>query len=168
MTESYPIRRAREAYRAYGQTTDFKNYQGLPMPAWDDLPEKIREAWVNASTAAACHHDPVTVSPADATTPLGDEDEAMLAENIARLRYVAASLERRENVSFAMAVSPEKAAPFFTWRMAGEDMAAAYHAGASLRDSMRRMDIEVGVTTDHARLGWRADSSATPVRYEAG
>jgi hypothetical protein len=53
MTEPYPIRRAREAYRAYGQTTDFKNYQGNPMPAWDDLTEKIREAWVAASTAAA-------------------------------------------------------------------------------------------------------------------
>jgi hypothetical protein len=167
MPEPSPIRRAREAYRAYGQTTDFKNYQGNPMPAWDDLTEKIREAWVAASTAAACHHDPVTTSPADTTTPLGDEDEVMLAENIARLRYVAASLERRENLSFAVAVSPEKAAPFFSWRMAGEDMAGAYHAGVSLRDSLRRLDIEIGVTTNHARLGWRA-GNATPPADEAG
>lgn len=25
---------AKKAYLAYGQTTDFKNYQGLPMPEW--------------------------------------------------------------------------------------------------------------------------------------
>jgi len=31
--------------------TDHKNYQGLPMPQWHELPEKIREAW----TAAASH-----------------------------------------------------------------------------------------------------------------
>lgn len=37
--------RAVAAYAAYGQVTDFKNYQGLPMPAWSELPEKIREAW---------------------------------------------------------------------------------------------------------------------------
>jgi hypothetical protein len=42
---------AKAAYHAYGKTTDFKNYQGNPMPAWDDLPPKIQEAWVNASKA---------------------------------------------------------------------------------------------------------------------
>lgn len=49
----YSVERAKAAYRAYGQTTDFKNFQGNPMPEWDALPEKIREAWVNASKAAA-------------------------------------------------------------------------------------------------------------------
>lgn len=34
-----------EAYQAYGQVTGFKNYQGLPMPKWEDLTEKIRDAW---------------------------------------------------------------------------------------------------------------------------
>lgn len=34
------------AYTAYGQTTDFKNFQGNPMPAWQDLPDKIQEAWI--------------------------------------------------------------------------------------------------------------------------
>lgn len=33
------------AYAAYGAVTDFKNYQGLPMPEWDNLPPKIQEAW---------------------------------------------------------------------------------------------------------------------------
>ncbi len=37
------------AYIAYGATTDHKNYQGLPMPAWSDLTDKIREAWENAA-----------------------------------------------------------------------------------------------------------------------
>lgn len=36
---------ARDAYRAYGIATKGKNYQGLPMPAWEDLSENIRDAW---------------------------------------------------------------------------------------------------------------------------
>lgn len=53
MAELHPegLRLARIGYEAYGQTTDFKNYQGLPMPAFDDLPPRIIEAWVNASLA---------------------------------------------------------------------------------------------------------------------
>lgn len=46
---------AKIAYRAYGQTTDFKNYQGLPMPEFDNLPEKIQEAWIAASQAIVKH-----------------------------------------------------------------------------------------------------------------
>lgn len=42
---------ARKAYQAYGSTTNFKNYQGLPMPAYDDLPEGIRRAWQAAALA---------------------------------------------------------------------------------------------------------------------
>jgi hypothetical protein len=42
---------ARIAYHAYGKTTSFKDYQGNPMPVWDDLPPKIQEAWANASNA---------------------------------------------------------------------------------------------------------------------
>lgn len=37
---------ATEAYVVYGVTVDNKNYQGLPMPAWEALPEKIRNAWI--------------------------------------------------------------------------------------------------------------------------
>lgn len=33
------------AYDAYGAVTDHKNYQGLPMPKFEDLPETIRQAW---------------------------------------------------------------------------------------------------------------------------
>jgi hypothetical protein len=40
---------ARGAYDAYGAVTDHKNYQGLPMPTWDALPDKIRQAWLAAA-----------------------------------------------------------------------------------------------------------------------
>lgn len=39
---------AASAYRAYGQSVGNKNYQGLPMPAWEDLPASIQIAWVCA------------------------------------------------------------------------------------------------------------------------
>jgi hypothetical protein len=42
---------ARKAYEAYGRVTGGKNYQGLPMPAWPDLPEQIQEAWDAAAGA---------------------------------------------------------------------------------------------------------------------
>lgn len=44
---------AKEAYRAYGQVTDFKNYQGLPMPAWEALTPTISKAWIAAAKAAS-------------------------------------------------------------------------------------------------------------------
>lgn len=54
---------AKVGYDAYGQTTDHKNYQGLPMPQWDGLTEKIQNAWI-ANAKAICdrlgvrHADP--------------------------------------------------------------------------------------------------------------
>lgn len=36
---------AKEAYLAYGASTGNLNYQGLPMPTWEALPERIRTAW---------------------------------------------------------------------------------------------------------------------------
>ena len=44
------------AYAAYGQSADFKNYQGLPMPSWDDLPQQIRQSWVLAAQAVIENH----------------------------------------------------------------------------------------------------------------
>lgn len=34
-----------ELYAIYGTVTDFKNYQGNPMPEWKDLPANIQLAW---------------------------------------------------------------------------------------------------------------------------
>ena len=45
-------RLAKQSYMAYGSVTDFKNYQGLPMPEWEQLTDKIREAWKAASRYA--------------------------------------------------------------------------------------------------------------------
>ena len=53
IVERYNVERAKAAYRAYGATTNFLNFQGNPMPEWDALPEKIRTAWVAAAKAAA-------------------------------------------------------------------------------------------------------------------
>ena len=39
---------AREAYARYTATTNNLNYQGLPCPAFDDLTDKIKEAWCAA------------------------------------------------------------------------------------------------------------------------
>lgn len=36
---------AREAYHRYGSVTDFKNFQGNPMPEFDALPDTIKRAW---------------------------------------------------------------------------------------------------------------------------
>jgi hypothetical protein len=55
-TEPAELTRARIAYEAYGRTTDFKNFRGEPMPKFDDLPEQIRRAWVNAAAAVTCDH----------------------------------------------------------------------------------------------------------------
>lgn len=36
---------AQEAYGRYGAVTDFKNFQGNPIPKFEELPPKIQEAW---------------------------------------------------------------------------------------------------------------------------
>jgi hypothetical protein len=40
---------AKEGYQAYGDKAQWKNYQGLPMPVWDNLPENIKSYWVAAA-----------------------------------------------------------------------------------------------------------------------
>ena len=44
---------ARFAYEAYAETTGNRNFRGEQMPRFDELPEKIREAWV-AAVRKAC------------------------------------------------------------------------------------------------------------------
>lgn len=44
---------AKLGYEAYGRFTDNKNYLGLPMPAWEDLPVSIQRAWKGAAQAIA-------------------------------------------------------------------------------------------------------------------
>lgn len=40
---------ARGAYAAYGDSVGGLNYQGLPMPTFENLTDKIRSAWIAAS-----------------------------------------------------------------------------------------------------------------------
>ena len=51
MTEHAQDKNGAIAYAAYGDIVDYKNYQGLPMPTWNELPEKIRAAWRAAAQA---------------------------------------------------------------------------------------------------------------------
>lgn len=44
---------AEAAYAAYGASTDHKNYQGLPMPDWDELTDRIQLAWIEAASAVS-------------------------------------------------------------------------------------------------------------------
>lgn len=44
---------AKLAYAAYGESTGNKNYQGLPMPDWNDLGAPIQGAWLAAVGAVA-------------------------------------------------------------------------------------------------------------------
>lgn len=44
---------AKAGYQAYGDKAEWKNYQGLPMPTWDDLPENIKIYWESAAEAIA-------------------------------------------------------------------------------------------------------------------
>lgn len=40
---------AREAYIAYAKATDNKSWSGQELRPWENLPEKIRKAWVDAA-----------------------------------------------------------------------------------------------------------------------
>jgi len=53
-----------DLYSVYGSATDYKNYQGLPMPAWKDLTEKIQLAWNTvAEYATAIRMDNIKLEP---------------------------------------------------------------------------------------------------------
>jgi hypothetical protein len=43
---------AQLAYKAYGNVTGHKNFQGDPMPAWEELPPVIQLAWDAAAVTA--------------------------------------------------------------------------------------------------------------------
>ena len=47
--------RAEAAYAAYGAVTDFKNYQGNPMPKFEDLTPQIQQAWDAACEGVLRH-----------------------------------------------------------------------------------------------------------------
>lgn len=40
---------AQFGYEAYAESSGGKNYEGKPMPKWDELPEAIRLHWARAA-----------------------------------------------------------------------------------------------------------------------
>lgn len=52
MSDAQIEKLARQSYYAYGSVTGFRNYQGLPMPEWEALTDKIHEAWKAAARYA--------------------------------------------------------------------------------------------------------------------
>lgn len=69
--EDVQITLARAAYQRYGAVTDFKNFQGNPMPAWAELPATIRKAWVAAANPTSPNwSNTVPLNPGD-TVPAG-------------------------------------------------------------------------------------------------
>jgi len=48
-------KRAEAAYAAYGAATAFKNFQGNPMPKFEDLTPQIQQAWDAACEGAVRH-----------------------------------------------------------------------------------------------------------------
>lgn len=47
------LRRARDFYAVYCASSDGKNYQGLPCPAWDSLTPAVRGHWYAVALRAA-------------------------------------------------------------------------------------------------------------------
>jgi len=37
--------KGRTAYEIYGDAVDWRNFMGEPMPMYEELPEKIMQAW---------------------------------------------------------------------------------------------------------------------------
>ena len=72
MIDANPETLAALAYDAYGGTTDHKNYQGNPMPAWADLPPKIKAAWIAATKAIVASGANVTLPSVDGFVAVGN------------------------------------------------------------------------------------------------
>lgn len=60
---------AKAAYARYGAVTDFKNFRGDPMPAWEALGENIQSAWIAAITTHPQGTSPNTPYPSGEPDP---------------------------------------------------------------------------------------------------
>lgn len=61
---------AKQAYLAYGEVTDFKNFQGEPMPKFEELPERIQNAWKAAAASLIPDTEEVATVNIDAVSML--------------------------------------------------------------------------------------------------
>jgi hypothetical protein len=69
-------------YGAYGDFVDWKNYQGLPMPTWEALPEKIRGAWGAATKKGIELSMSIICSKCKKTTAQVNDGESSLGEPV--------------------------------------------------------------------------------------
>jgi hypothetical protein len=53
MTHPSPVELAKASYAAYGEATENRNYQGLPMPDWENLGDRVQKAWIAAAGSIA-------------------------------------------------------------------------------------------------------------------
>lgn len=44
---------AKAAYLAYGAAVEFKSFHGEPLKEWDELGDRIQQAWIAVSKKAA-------------------------------------------------------------------------------------------------------------------
>ena len=44
---------AEQLYEAYGESADWMNFMHTRMPAWEDLPDKIKDHWNAVARKAA-------------------------------------------------------------------------------------------------------------------
>lgn len=59
----------RDAYQAYGDSRDWKAYDGKPMPAFDALPDGIRDAWRASVLKTIESYERATTAPFDLVPP---------------------------------------------------------------------------------------------------
>lgn len=119
------------AYAAYGRTTGHLNYQGLPMPAWAELGDMIRQAWENAAQAV---HGGAEIKRLTA-------ERNRLARETADLRDTHDALRRR-HAEFAETCgvhSVDRAAE----QVAAEMLVERLEAGASVTEAIRDYKAEI-------------------------
>ncbi len=65
MWEHDPItlRRAQDFYAVYCASSDGKNYQGLPCPAWADLTPAVRGHWYTVALRASQGGESLVIQP---------------------------------------------------------------------------------------------------------
>lgn len=80
-------RRARDLYAVYCASSDGKNYQGLPCPAWDALTDAVRGNWYTVALRTEQIHS-------DENILVGSETEHQPSERV--LEHLADPAHARE------------------------------------------------------------------------
>lgn len=47
--ENLVVNTANSLYNEYGRSAEWKNFQGNPMPTWQELPVTTREHWIEVA-----------------------------------------------------------------------------------------------------------------------